>query len=79
MSPTAKRTRSLVITIIAIAVTNIAISYASGIPVLPDSPKPKSGIPVLPDSPKPKSGIPVLPDSPKPKSGIPVLPDSPKP
>jgi len=79
MSRTAKRTRSLVITIIAIAVTNIAISYASGIPVLPDSPKPKSGIPVLPDSPKPKSGIPVLPDSPKPKSGIPVLPDSPKP
>jgi hypothetical protein len=66
MSRTAKRTRSLVITIIAIAVTNIAISYASGIPVLPDSPKPKSGIPVLPDSPKPKSGIPVLPDSPKP-------------
>ena len=66
MSRTAKRTRSLVITIIAIAVTNIAISYASGIPILPDSPKPKSGIPILPDSPKPKSGIPILPDSPKP-------------
>jgi hypothetical protein len=79
MSRTAKRTRSLVITIIAIAVTNIAISYASGIPMLPDSPKPKSGIPMLPDSPKPKSGIPMLPDSPKPKSGIPMLPDSPKP
>ena len=79
MSRTAKRTRSLVITIIAIAVTNIAISYASGIPILPDSPKPKSGIPILPDSPKPKSGIPILPDSPKPKSGIPILPDSPKP
>ena len=79
MSRTAKRTRSLVITIIAIAATNIAISYASGIPMLPDSPKPKSGIPMLPDSPKPKSGIPMLPDSPKPKSGIPMLPDSPKP
>ena len=79
MSRIANRTRSLVITVIAIAVTNIAISYASGIPILPDSPKPKSGIPILPDSPKPKSGIPILPDSPKPKSGIPILPDSPKP
>jgi hypothetical protein len=79
MSRNAKRTRSLVITIIAIAVTNIAISYASGVPMLPDSPKPKSGVPMLPDSPKPKSGVPMLPDSPKPKSGVPMLPDSPKP
>ena len=53
MSLIAKRTRSLVITIIAIAITNIAISYASGIPILPDSPKPKSGMPIIPDAPKP--------------------------
>ena len=79
MSRTAKRTRSLVITLLAIAATNIAISYASGIPIQPDSPKPKSGIPIQPDSPKPKSGIPIQPDSPKPKSGIPIQPDSPKP
>jgi len=79
MSRTAKRTGSLVITIIAIAVTNIAISYSSGMPIMPDSPKPKSGMPIMPDSPKPKSGMPIMPDSPKPKSGMPIMPDSPKP
>jgi hypothetical protein len=79
MSRTAKRTRSVVITVIAIAVTNIAISYASGVPIFPDSPKPKSGVPIFPDSPKPKSGVPIFPDSPKPKSGVPIFPDSPKP
>ena len=79
MSSTAKRFRSLVITVIAIAAANFAVSFASGVPVLPDSPRPKSGVPVLPDSPRPKSGVPVLPDSPRPKSGVPVLPDSPRP
>jgi hypothetical protein len=79
MSRIAKRTRSLVITLFAIAVTNIAISYASGVPIIPDSPKPKSGVPIIPDSPKPKSGVPIIPDSPKPKSGVPIIPDSPKP
>ena len=57
MSTTAKRIRSLVITVIAIAVTNVAISFASG---------EKSGVPVPPDGPKPKSGVPVPPDGPKP-------------
>ena len=66
MSRNAKRTRSLVITVIAIVVTNIAISYGSGMPVIPESPKPKSGMPVIPESPKPKSGMPVIPESPKP-------------
>ena len=79
MSRTAKRARSLVITIIAIAVTNIAISYASGVPIIPESPKPKSGVPIIPESPKPKSGMPVIPESPKPKSGVPIIPESPKP
>ena len=79
MSRIAKRTRSLVITLFAIAVTNIAISYASGVPIIPDSPKPKSGVPIIPDSPKPKSGVPIIPDSPKPRSGVPIIPDSPKP
>ncbi len=53
MSLIAKRIRSLVVTVIAIAVANIAISYASGMPIIPDSPKPKSGMPIIPDSPKP--------------------------
>ncbi len=66
MSSTAKRFRSLVIAIIAIAATNFAISFASGIPVMPDNPRPKSGIPVMPDNPRPKSGIPVMPDNPRP-------------
>ena len=66
MSLIAKRIRSLVVTVIAIAVANIAISYASGMPIIPDSPKPKSGMPIIPDSPKPKSGMPIIPDSPKP-------------
>ena len=79
MSSTAKRFRSLVITVMAIAATDIAISFASGIPVMPDAPRPKSGIPVMPDAPRPKSGIPVMPDAPRPKSGIPVMPDAPRP
>jgi len=83
MSANTKRIRSLVITVIAIAATNFAISFAangkSGVSVLPDSPRPKSGVSVLPDSPRPKSGVSVLPDSPRPKSGVSVLPDSPRP
>jgi hypothetical protein len=55
MSTTAKRIRSLVITVMAIAVANVAISFASG---------EKSGVP-LPDGPRPKSGVP-LPDGPRP-------------
>lgn len=83
MSRTARRFRSLALTILAVAVANVAISYAgagrSGVPILPDFPKPKSGVPILPDFPKPKSGVPILPDFPKPKSGVPILPDFPKP
>ncbi|MBI5022039.1 MAG: hypothetical protein HZB59_11445 [Ignavibacteriales bacterium] len=74
-----KKFRAIFITILMVLVANILISFASTIPLLPDSPKPKSTIPLLPDSPKPKSTIPLLPDSPKPKSTIPLLPDSPKP
>ncbi len=55
MSTTAKRIRSLVITVIAIAVTNVAISFASG---------EKSGAP-LPDVPRPKTGVPA-PDGSRP-------------
>jgi hypothetical protein len=82
MSRTAKRFRAIGITVLAVAATNFAISFASGVPTIPDSPKPKaSGVPTIPDSPKPKgSGVPTIPDSPKPKtSGVPTIPDSPKP
>ena len=44
MSTTAKRIRSLVITVMAIAVTNVAISFASG---------DKTGVPIPPDGPRP--------------------------
>ena len=57
MSSTAKRIRSVVITVIAIAVTNVAISFATGA---------KSGVPAAPDGPKPKSGVPAAPDGPRP-------------
>ncbi len=73
MSSNARRFRSIAITILAVAATNAAISFASGVPVgKPDSPRPKtSGVPVgKPDSPRPKtvaSGVPVgKPDSPRP-------------
>lgn len=86
---TLKRVRSLAIVLAGVAVANYAIALASGVPVLPESPRPnKSGVPVLPDSPRPngsieKSGVPVLPESPRPStaisSGVPVLPESPRP
>ena len=83
MSHTAKRLRSLVIAVIAIAATNFAISFASdqrsGIAGLPDMPRPKSGIAGLPDMPRPKSGVAGLPDMPRPKSGVAGLPDMPRP
>jgi hypothetical protein len=79
MSRVAKRVRSLVITVIAIAVTNIALSYASGVSTIPDSPRPKSGVSTIPDSPRPKSGVSTIPDSPRPKSGVSTIPDSPRP
>jgi hypothetical protein len=79
MSSTVKRFRALAITVIAVAATNYAISFASGVPTVPDSPRPKSGVPTVPDSPRPKSGVPTVPDSPRPKSGVPTVPDSPRP
>jgi hypothetical protein len=79
MSATMKRFRALVITVIVIAATNYAVSFASGVATIPDGPKPKSGVATLPDGPKPKSGVATLPDGPKPKSGVPMLPDCPKP
>ena len=57
MSTTAKRIRSLVITVMAIAITNVAISFATG---------QKSGVPAVPDGPRPKSGVPAVPDGPRP-------------
>jgi hypothetical protein len=76
MSRNGKRFISVVTTVIAIGLANIAISYAdsgnqtgslkSGVIVRPDCPKPKSGVIVRPDCPKPKSGVIVRPDCPKP-------------
>ena len=83
MSQTAKRFRSLVITVIAIVATNFAISFAasqkSGVAALPDMPRPKSGVAALPDMPRPRSGVAALPDMPRPRSGVAALPDMPRP
>ncbi len=75
MSSTAKRIRAIGITVLAVAATNFAISYASGVPTMPDSPKPgthsvASGVPTMPDSPKPgthslASGVPTDAGQPK--------------
>jgi len=74
-----KKIRAILITLVLVFAANMAISYASNVPLLPDSPRPKSNVPLLPDSPRPKSNVPLLPDSPRPKSNVPLLPDSPRP
>ena len=82
MSGKAKRVRALVLTVMAIAATNYAISFASGVPTKPQSPRPVlSGVPTKPQSPRPKgSGVPTKPESPRPKgSGVPTKPQSPRP
>ena len=83
MPRTARRFRSLVVTVIAVVATNIAISFAdnqkSGVPIVPDGPRPKSGVPIVPDGPRPKSGVPIVPDGPRPRSGVPIVPDGPRP
>lgn len=82
MSSNARRFRSLIVTVVAVAATNAAIAFASGVPSIPDSPRPRtSGVPAIPDSPRPKdSGVPAIPDSPRPRtSGVPAIPDSPRP
>ena len=57
MSRTAKRVRTLVLTVLAIIATNAAIATAfnekGGIPMVPDVPRPKSGLPMVPDVPRP--------------------------
>jgi hypothetical protein len=76
MSRNGKRFLSVVTTVIAIAVANIAISYAD---VSQSSSGQKSGTVVRPDCPRPKSGTVVKPDCPRPKSGTVVKPDCPRP
>ena len=83
MSPTLKRMRAVVITLIVVASTNYAISLTSsgrsGNTMIPDMPKPKSGVTMIPDMPKPRSGNTMIPDMPKPRSGNTMIPDMPKP
>ena len=83
MSPTIKRLKSIVITLIVIASTNYAISLTtsnrSGVTTIPDMPKPRSGVTTIPDMPKPRSGVTTIPDMPKPRSGVTTIPDMPKP
>ncbi|MBI5477129.1 MAG: hypothetical protein HY964_10390 [Ignavibacteriales bacterium] len=74
-----KKIRAILVTLLLVFGANLLISYASTVPLLPDSPRPKSTVPLLPDSPRPKSTVPLLPDSPRPKSTVPLLPDSPRP
>jgi len=68
MSRQAKKLRSLVITIIAIAATNAAIAYGfnSETVVLTETRIEKSGLPMIPDVPRPRSGLPMVPDVPRP-------------
>lgn len=73
------RVRALVITIGLSLLANMAISYASGVAIIPDAPRPKSGVAIIPDAPRPKSGVAIIPDAPRPKSGVPIVPDAPKP
>jgi hypothetical protein len=54
MSSNARRFRSLIVTIVAIAATNAAISFASGVPTTPSNPRPRtSGVPTTPSNPRP--------------------------
>ena len=66
MTKTAKRFRSLLVTLAVVAATNFAISYASGVANVPDAPRPKSGVANVPDAPRPKSGVANVPDAPRP-------------
>ncbi len=69
MSHTSKRFRSLVIMVMAVVATNIAISFASdhkGNTSIHGLTVSKSGVPNIPDFPRPKSGLPNIPDFPRP-------------
>ena len=79
MSRTSKRLRSIVITVIAVAATNFAISFASGVPTMPDAPRPKSGVPTMPDAPRPKVESQKALDNYAARSGVPTMPDAPRP
>jgi len=74
-----KRFRSLIITILLVVAANMAISYASTVPALPNSPRPKSTVPALPNSPRPKSNVIEPSNSLMTKSTVPALPNSPRP
>ena len=79
---TMKRVRSLAIVLALVAISNYAISLASGVPHLPESPRPtKASVSTLaPEQDIAKSGVPHLPESPRPtRSGVPHLPESPRP
>jgi hypothetical protein len=64
----AKRIKALVITMVAIVLTNVAISFAiaGALPLVPEPPRPKSGMPLVPDPPRPRSGMPIVPEVPRP-------------
>lgn len=81
MSSMTKRFRSVLLTVVAVASTNYAISFTgkSGVATVPDMPKPRSGVATVPDMPKPRSGVATVPDMPKPRSGVATVPDMPKP
>lgn len=68
MSRQAKKLRSLVITIIAVGATNAAIAYGlNSEPAIPSETRiEKSGLPMIPDPPRPRSGVPMVPDVPRP-------------
>ena len=69
MSRTAKRMRSLIAMVIAVAGMNAAISIGFDTQVSQTEKggsSEKSAVPMIPDPPRPKSAVPMIPDPPRP-------------
>ncbi len=74
MSKNARRFRSVVITVVAVAATNFAIAFASGssdATSIPPRPKTSGVATCRPESPRPRltsgtTGVPTRPESPRP-------------
>ena len=69
MSRQARKLRALVITVLAVVAMNaaIALGFSSDSAVTTGTTSvDKSGIPMIPDPPRPRSGLPMVPDVPRP-------------
>lgn len=82
MTTSLKRSRSLLVTLALVAATNIAISRLAertGVPIIPNSPRPKSNVEVAKENHGQRTGVPIIPNSPRPRTGVPIIPNSPRP